>query len=228
LLTHLLVDYEPDVVISYDGGNDLSSPYQYDPRPGFPFDFMTLQTGTQALAGRLDLRSALASQLFKSRLIALIFSPRSQEIRLPMHTLRMAVGYGTPYWENSIIEAYSNNLHRMCRIAHGFGFRYYAALQPQILQKSPLSDAEKALKLGDAEFVSYMRRQHDRAVAAFSRLQASDGADGLCRFVDLSSIFANDPRHLFWDFTHINNDGNATIASAVAADLAKSLSDRTY
>src|SRR5262249_12092446 len=30
LFTHLLVDYAPDVVISYGGGNDLHSPYQYD------------------------------------------------------------------------------------------------------------------------------------------------------------------------------------------------------
>jgi hypothetical protein len=66
------VDYEPDVVISYGGGNDFHTPYQYDPRPGFPFDFVTLQIGTRALAGKLDLRSALASQLFKSRLITLI------------------------------------------------------------------------------------------------------------------------------------------------------------
>jgi hypothetical protein len=92
LLTHLLVDYEPDVVISYGGGNDLHTPYQYDPRPGFPFDFITLPTGTRALAGELDVRSALASQLFKSRLITPIFAPRLQEIRLPMHTLRMEVG----------------------------------------------------------------------------------------------------------------------------------------
>src|SRR5262249_27502211 len=56
LLAHLLVDYEPDLVISYGGGNDLHSPYQYDPRPGFPLNFVTLQIGTQALAGKLDLR----------------------------------------------------------------------------------------------------------------------------------------------------------------------------
>lgn len=229
LLTHLLVDYEPDVVISYGGGNDLHSPYQHDPRPGFPFDFVTLQIGTQALVDRLDLRSALASQLFKSRLIALIFAPRSQEILLPMGTLRMEVGYRTPDWENSIIEAYTNNLRRMCRIGHGFNFKFYAVLQPLIFQKSPLSDAEKALKFGDAKFVSYMRRQHDRTVTAFSRLQADDGTDGLCRFVDLSNIFADDPRNLFWDFIHVNNDGNATIGSAIAADLARSfISGRTH
>ena len=230
LLTHLLVDYEPDVVISYGGGNDLHTPYQYDPRPGFPLDFVTLQMGTRALAGKLDLRTALASQLFKSRLITLIFARRLQEIRLPMRALRMEVGYRTPHWEKSIIEAYSDNLHRMCRIGHGLNFEFYAVLQPLIFQKSSLSNAEKALEYGDAKFVSYMRRQHERAAIAFSRLQTVDGADGLCRFVDLSNIFADDPRSLFWDFIHVNNDGNATIGSTIAADLARSsiISDLTH
>lgn len=228
LLTHLLVDYAPDVVISYGGGNDMHSPNQFDPRPGFPFDFITLQVGTQALAGSLDLRSALASQLFRSRVIALIFAPRMQEIRLPMGALRRAVGYRTPEWEDAIIDAYRDNLYRMCRLGRAFDFRFYAVLQPLIFQKSPWSDTETKLKFGDADFAPYMQRQHDRAAVAFRRLQADVGADGACRFVDLSQIFVNDARSLFWDFIHVNNDGNATIASAIAADLASSfLSRRT-
>jgi len=228
LLTHLLVDYAPDVVISYGGGNDLVSPYQHDPRPGFPYDFVTVQVGTQALARGLDLRSALASQLFRSRVIALIFAPREPEVRLPLGEMRRVVGYRTSEWESAIIEEYSNNLHRMCRLGRAFNFKFYAVLQPLIFQKSPLVRTETQPKFGDAHFASYMQRQHDRAADVFHRLQANDGADGACRFVDLSQIFANDPRSLFWDFIHVNNDGNATIASAIAADLANSfLSDRT-
>jgi lysophospholipase L1-like esterase len=226
LLTHLLVDYAPDVVISYGGGNDMHSPYQYDPRPGFPFDFVTLQIGTQALAGGLDLRTALANQMFRSRVISLIFAPRVQEIRLPLSALRAAAGYRTPEWENAIIDTYSDNLHRMCRLGLAFNFRFYAVLQPMIFHKSPLSEAEMKLRFGDVNFASYMRRQHDQAVLAFHRLQADDGREGNCRFVDLSQIFANDPRSLFWDFIHVNNDGNATIASTITADLANSFFSR--
>jgi lysophospholipase L1-like esterase len=223
LLTHLLVDYAPDVVISYGGGNDMHSPYQYDPRPGFPFDFVTLQIGTQALTGGLDLRTALANQMFRSQVISLIFAPRVQEIRLPLSALRTAAKYRTPGWENAIIDAYSDNLHRMCKLGRAFNFRFYAVLQPMMFQKSPLSESEIKLKFGDSSFASYMRRQHDRAVMAFHLLQAEDEREGTCRFVDLSQIFANDPRSLFWDFIHVNNDGNATIASAIATDLANSL-----
>jgi len=223
LVTHLLVDYAPDVVISYGGGNDIYTPYQYDPRPGFPFNFVTLQFGTQALARGLDLRTALASQLFRSRVISQIFAPRMEEIRLPLTALRAAAGYRTPQWEKAIIDAYSDNLYRMCQLGSAFNFRFYAVLQPMIFQKSPLTETEMKLKFGDANFVSYMRRQHDQASNAFQRLQADNRLEGNCRFVDLSQIFANDPRSLFSDFVHVADDANATIASAIVTNLANSL-----
>jgi lysophospholipase L1-like esterase len=223
LLTHLLTDYAPDVVVFYGGGNDIVQPYQFDPRPGFPIDFVRIQVGTQLLAGNADLRTALASQLFRSRLIELIFAPRMQEVRLPMGALRKAVGYGTPEWERAAIESLYNNMRRMCRIGHAFDFKFYAVFQPFIFQKSPWSEAETQLRFGDANFAAYMRRQHERSATAFARLQAESGNDGMCRFVDLSQIFANDPRSLFWDFSHVNNDGNAAIGAAIAQGLARTL-----
>ena len=222
LLTHKLVDYHPDIVISYGGGNDIHEPYQYDPRPGFPGNFARLQLVAELLRHELGFRSALASQIFRSRLISRVLAVRAQEIRVPLGPLRKSAGYRTPAWEDAIIEAYRNNLHRACRLGHAFGFKFYAVLQPLIVQKSPLAQAELKLKFGDSDFAAYLRRQHDRATAAFRRLQAHDGSDGICRFVDLSQIFAHDPRNLFWDFIHVNNDGNATIAAAISADLTKS------
>jgi lysophospholipase L1-like esterase len=223
LLTHLLTDYAPDVVVFYGGGNDMVQPYQFDPRPGFPIDFVRIQVGTQLLAGRADFRTALASQLFRSRLITAVFAPRMQEVRLPMAELRQAVGYGTPEWERTTIESYRNNMYRMCRIGHAFKFKFLAVLQPLIFQKSPWSEAEIKLRFGDDDFAAYMRRQHDRAATAFDRLQADSGGDSVCRFFDLSQLFAQDPRLLFWDFIHINNDGNATVGAAIASDLARTL-----
>jgi hypothetical protein len=146
-----------------------------------------------------------------------------EEIRLPLTALRTAAGYRTPQWEKAIIDAYSDNLYRMCQLGSAFNFRFYAVLQPMIFQKSPLTETEMKLKFGDANFVSYMRRQHDQASNAFQRLQADNRLEENCRFVDLSQIFANDPRSLFSDFVHVADDANATIASAIVTNLANSL-----
>jgi lysophospholipase L1-like esterase len=226
LLTRKLVDYHTDIVVSYGGGNDIHEPYQYDPRPGYPSNFLRLQMAADLLRDRLDFRSALPSQVFRSRLIARILKPRAQEIRAPLGPVRKAVGYRTPAWEHQIIDIYRDNLHRMCRMTRAFNYRFYAVLQPMIFQKAHLSAAENHLIFGDADFATYMRRQQDRAANAFQQLQVDDGADGKCRFLDLSQIFDNDPRNLFWDFIHINNAGNRTVAAAITADLVASFLHR--
>jgi hypothetical protein len=50
LLVLRLIDLKPDLVIAYDGGNDLFQPWFYDPRPGYPFNYMTEEEAMSALA----------------------------------------------------------------------------------------------------------------------------------------------------------------------------------
>jgi len=38
-----VVDYHPDMVILYDGGNDLGLPLTYESRPNFPYNFQTME-----------------------------------------------------------------------------------------------------------------------------------------------------------------------------------------
>ncbi len=227
LIAQQLADYAPDIVISYGGAADMHTAYRYDPRPGFPRDFVKLQVGTQMLAVGVDLRTAVSSQAFRSRLLARIFMPPGGLAPpLPLDTLRQAVGYGTPEWETAVVAAYRDNLHRMCRLGRAFGFKFYAVLQPTIHQKAPLSEAEVKIAAADANRAAYLQRQVGRAADAFQQLQAADGVEAGCRFVDLSRTFANDSRPLFWDFMHVNNDGNATIAAAIAAEVTGSLQPR--
>ena len=42
LVFHVL-DSEPDMVVFYDGGNDIMDPLLYDPRPGYPFNFLAYE-----------------------------------------------------------------------------------------------------------------------------------------------------------------------------------------
>ncbi len=39
----MVVDYHPDIVILYDGGNDLGLPLTYESRANFPYNFQTMQ-----------------------------------------------------------------------------------------------------------------------------------------------------------------------------------------
>jgi lysophospholipase L1-like esterase len=42
-LVFTVVDYHPDVVILYDGANDLGLPLTYESRPNFPYNFQTME-----------------------------------------------------------------------------------------------------------------------------------------------------------------------------------------
>src|SRR6185436_19830605 len=38
-----ITDLSPDLVITYNGANDIISPLKYDPRPGYPFNFLVYE-----------------------------------------------------------------------------------------------------------------------------------------------------------------------------------------
>src|SRR5260370_16494328 len=42
-LVFSVVDYHPDIVILYDGGNDIGLPLTYESRPNFPYNFQTME-----------------------------------------------------------------------------------------------------------------------------------------------------------------------------------------
>ena len=50
LLVHRLIDLKPDLVITYDGGNDIFESWFYDPRPGYPFNFVVWEEAMTALS----------------------------------------------------------------------------------------------------------------------------------------------------------------------------------
>ena len=52
-MAHTVTDYQPDLVIVYDGFNDLYFPYTIDPRPGYPFTWLEHETGLRELRRRL-------------------------------------------------------------------------------------------------------------------------------------------------------------------------------
>jgi hypothetical protein len=115
----------------------------------------------------------------------------------------------------------------MCRLSQAFNFNFYEIMQPMIFQKSPLSEVEAKITYGDEAHAAYVRREYQRGTEAVTQLQTRDGVTGAsCRFIDLTQIFANDKRTLFWDLIHLNNEGNATVGAAIAAELAADLQTR--
>ncbi len=216
LILHTLVEYQPDLVVVYDGGNDIHQPYTYDPRPGYPYNFVIYEAGFARVNGTASLAELLGGLFYKSKLIQSLFQPgrynydtiisvdRAKEIK-------QACAYRSPGWETEIITRYIGNLEKMCHLAKGFDFKLAVFLQPVIYFKTPLVGRERAL-LGDDDFQNYMERQYARIKPILSDLNTKYAKENRYFFADLSNTFTGYDKEVFWDFIHIDNEGNKVIA----------------
>src|ERR1051326_6576288 len=95
LLVHRLIDLKPDLVVAYDGGNDLYEPWVYDPRPGYPFNFVTEEEAMTALANAEGGAKTLASFARDSALLQALLGTTEWAHRaaIRINHLRRVVDY---------------------------------------------------------------------------------------------------------------------------------------
>jgi hypothetical protein len=218
LLVHRLIDLTPDLVIAYDGGNDLYEPWVYDPRPGYPFNFVTEEEAMTALANAQGDAKTFASLSRDSALLQALLGTGDWGSRMEMRIdrLRSAVDYGSPHWKAAVVSAYARNLTAMCHFARGSGTLFAAYFQP-LLAYSKVLNADQAASTGGDAMVPGLREQREltlRAIAA----QFPAPAEARCRFGGLSGILENDAA-AFTDAIHVDIKSNQLIGRRIAEDL---------
>jgi lysophospholipase L1-like esterase len=213
-LTFEVLDLEPNVVIVYNGFNDLNSPLLFDSRPGYPSNFSWLERTAQfnsfrrLLAYRIQLGVHESGLGFWARRVA---------------GVRDGVLLTAPAADADILETYRRNLERMVVLLQARGVRVVCVFQPTLLAKRRRTAAEE-------EVVAYMERRHPGyarrfvallpgAVEAMRRVTSARGV----AFVDLSSVFDDAAETIFFDTAHVTDRGNALIAERLAPETEKLL-----
>lgn len=212
LLVHLLSSYEPDAVIVYNGGNDVCLPTNFDPRPGYPYNFFAYESAMRMI------HQDVANGCFRWTL-------QGEDLRYDLGELRASCAWGTEKWEMDIAVKYVENTLKMGRFARGCGFKLFAFLEPILFLKEPLVGKERDIPTtcyGIARFDEYVRRQYDRIRRMWQYLQTSEN-DERFRLVDLSLMFKGHDRDVYWDFRHVDNEGNRHIAETIHSCLQHSL-----
>ena len=224
LLVHRLVALEPDLVIAYDGGNDLYEPWFYDPRPGYPFNFFTWEAALAPIQ-RPSTRT-LADLAEDSALSRFLFDPKERQNRTTLRALRVKVGYRTARWKRNIVEAYTGNVVAMCRVSHANGILFASFFQPTLHYSLNLDAHQKELAEGGGlnqdmgrQLTQGMLEERTGVLAAFENGIPPTEQDLGCRFNDLSGIFAQQGSEYYWDLIHVDNRGNRVIGSRIAKDL---------
>lgn len=219
LFVHRLIDLKPDLVIAYDGGNDLYQPWVYDPRPGYPFNFVTEEEAMTALGNREGDAKTMASLARDSALLQALLGNTEWFNRMEMrlNRLRGEVDYGSGPWKEAVVNAYVRNLAQMCHFARGNGTLFAAYFQPLLAYSKPL-DANQAASTGGEPMVGGLRQQRELALRAIGTQFPAPSVEPGCRFDDLSGILENDAT-AFTDAIHVDNKSNQTIGTRIAEDL---------
>ncbi|MGB9177944.1 MAG: hypothetical protein WCB68_01760 [Pyrinomonadaceae bacterium] len=223
--------YQPDLVIVYDGFNDLYFPYALDPRPGYPFTWLEHETGMSELRRRiLEKDYSFRRWLSHSSFLQLVLTgfptnkieahAREFSQLVDFNSLRKEAGYGSQEWKEKIASAYLGNQNGMCLIAGGAHFKVATFLQPSLAFKRHLTAQEAALPDTEA-FQQHFRDVYQRILRAARETNSEKRGDD-CYFFDLSNIFLDDSDDLYADSVHINSKGNKMVAQHIYEQLKNS------
>ena len=190
------VDYQPDLIVMYNGGNDLTQPIFSDPRPGYPFNFMVYEYNP-LLESDIKDYPGWTLFLYGSNIMRTLFPKYFAKKFLDVTSLRKNVHYNTPEWKNAIARTYVQNLIKSHHIARAFGADFIGFIQPTIFYKDQIAPQERGflnLHLQD-EFKS----MRDLTLNNLRQLNQKHQA----RIIDLSDYFSHEKEHVYMDFIHI-------------------------
>lgn len=202
-----IVDYKPDLIIMYGGGNDLGVPAYYDPRPGYPYNFMIYESNP-ILESDLKAYPTLLMTAYGSNLLRRLFPDFFINNLVPLDRLRKEAKWGTKEWEDKIVSCYVSNLIKASTISEAFGTQFIAFFQPVIFYKQTLTDAEVNWSGSQVADYLYMRENIKAGIDAFKK-------EKNINYIDVSNIFAVTPETVFTDSIHITAKANSVIAAEI-------------
>jgi lysophospholipase L1-like esterase len=216
----------PDMVIFYDGVNDVFSAYQND-RAGLPqnennrrYEFNLLSTDTRTilstyvpiLLGRTATFKTLRDFAYNREIGA--YHDWTMGLKTPPVAKDKASRLG-----KDTARAYAANIRLALALARAYGFELRFYWQPTIFQKDHCSKYEEGFK-EDMKSIEPLFREAYRAVLQSPEIEAASP-----NFKDLSGVFRKTKAPVFIDFCHIIEDGNRVIAQKMFLDIKDLIMD---
>lgn len=214
--------YQPNMIVSYAGGNDINMPVTTDPRPGYPFNYMVREFNPllREKYPWLDMTA------YGSHLLRLFAHGYFNEKFTRMRELQRDAGWNTEAWRVEIAEEYVRNIEASAKIATAFGSSFVAFLQPSLLTRENPSEAEAEIL---ESFTAATERRlgvshtdwelHDEFIRRLinQRLAGSPNPD--LRFVDMSTAFDGVGESTFLDIIHTEQHAKSLLAERIFRTL---------
>jgi lysophospholipase L1-like esterase len=197
----------PDIVIFYDGYNDVYAALQ-NGVAGFPqFEWRrkaeyNISTSRYVNLRRVFLLNSL-NRLYLGKFIKSLADKLN--VKKPFTEKSKTL-------EKDIIEVYLNNIKIIDALGKAYGFVPLFYWQPVIYTKNNLTNFEK-------DFATEpLGALHHKSHAV---MKANYAEFARYHFADISGLFAEATNPVYLDYCHVNEDANKIIAARIAGDLLK-------
>ena len=224
-----VVDYHPDIVILYDGGNDLGLPLTYESRPNFPYNFQTMEEAWDRY--RHEREESLPKLLLHRSQLYRLLSPRfsnSPKKLAPTADAPFAGSNAIPAsrivqdkeFVTDHVAAYLSNWRKLIELSAAYHYTpvciesAVAGLDENyavpLMMKSFRLDRAAALEWVRAFEVLY--GETARQIAALQREYPQ------AQLLDLSR-FLQPPEKYYWDLGHVFDEANMIIAERIYREI---------
>lgn len=208
-----VVDYDPDLVIFYNGGNDFICPLYWDPRPGYPMNFIVYEHNPLMLD---DIRKykSVPFFLYGSNILRAYIPSYFAKSFIPLNEVKAEVGWMTSDWRERIAQTYVQNIVKAQKIADTYGFDLITVYQPLVFFKDyPDKFEKRILKLSLGE------EGKSAALDVRKRILRKMKREEDIQFHDFSDKFDSLTQRVFSDTVHVTQEGRKLIAEEIVKIL---------
>ena len=224
-LLFTVLDYEPDVVILYDGANDLGNILLYEARPNYPYNFQTMEEAWDYYRSETTtpLPELILSRSYLYSALRLRFGGEDElkttntiglGLRRAPNALTHDQVLADPELVQRLVAAYLSNWRKLIELSTTYGFQPVCVLQP-----TGGLDREYATKALPPEWVDAFTALYDEAERQMEVLRAEHPVVAI---LNLSTYLKPAQDH-FWDGVHVYDETNALIAERIHQDLGRAL-----
>ncbi|MCM8790655.1 MAG: hypothetical protein NC938_03035 [Candidatus Omnitrophica bacterium] len=200
LIVTELIDLKPDMVVIFDGFNDIVGSVINDRRPNYPWRFEMIEKALKVSPTKLFLNKRLKN----FRLTKLIMNRLEEK--------RKAESINKLSSNPAGVDAYLSNIRKMVRILRGLGIEPVVILQPNLYFKKDPSEDEKYILASEPPALQPIVKP--MFINARERLAEMAKSDKFA-FLDFMALYDPYPDTIFFDAVHVGDRGQAIIASAI-------------
>ena len=232
-LVFTVADYSPDIVVLYDGVNDIGLPLTYESRPNFPYNFQTMTEAWDAYREqhqvplwRLMLDRSRLFAALKTRWTGDAGATTATTVALGLNKAPNAVTaqfvIENPEFVREHIAAYLTNWRQFIELSKAFGYKPICVLQPtgglEPGYALPLTmrDAHHGLTEENAlrwmEAFSLLYQEADRQIEDL-RAEYPEAV-----FLNLRD-YLSPAKDYYWDLVHVYDETNMKLAERIYQDM---------